>query len=170
MDWRKWGVRAALAAGLVAMVLLPNWTSRFTVVLIYTLLVNIALAQSWNLVGGYTGLISLGHASFFGIGAYACAIAIDRLDLPFWIAIVAGGLLATIFAVIISFPTFRFRGVYFAIGTLILAEALRIWMINWEWTGGAQGMRFPMRGMPGRNELYYIMLCIAVVISRRVTA
>ncbi len=151
--------------GLLAIVLLllPTFAGRFTVFLLYLLFLNVALAQSWNLVGGYTGLISLGHAAFFGIGAYIAAISMGQMDLPFVVAILAGGFLAAIFAVLIAFPTFRFRGVYFAIGTLILAEALRIWMINWEFTGGAQGLRFPIGGLPSLNQFYYMMFAAAVL-------
>jgi branched-chain amino acid transport system permease protein len=73
--------------------------------------------------------------------------------------------MATLFAAIISVPTFRFSGVYFAIGTLILAEALRIWMINWEFTGGAQGLSFPIARSPSLTAFYYIMLGIATGMS-----
>ncbi len=154
-----WGL-AALAAVLL---LLPAVAGRFTVFLLYLLFLNIGLAQSWNLVGGYTGLISLGHAAFFGIGAYTAAILMSNFGAPFILAVLVSGFLAVAFAIIIAFPTFRFRGVYFAIGTLILAEALRIWMINWDFTGGAQGLRFPIGGGPSLNEFYYIMLALAVV-------
>ena len=75
---------------------------------------------------------------------------------------IIGGLASTAFAFLISFPTFRFRGIYFAIGTLVLAEALRIWMINWEFIGGAQGMQFPI-GIGFRlSGYFYIMLGLAV--------
>lgn len=156
--WMQWG---GLAAGGLLLLFLPTIVSRFTVFILYILYLNIALAQSWNLVGGYTGLISLGHAAFFGIGAYTTGILMVDLSWPFWPSIVAGGLMATLFAAIISAPTFRFSGVYFAIGTLILAEALRIWMINWEFTGGAQGLKFPTAQIPNLTTFYYIMLALA---------
>lgn len=156
--WLQWGGLAVV--GLI-LLLLPTFIDRYTVFLLYILFLNIALAQSWNLVGGYTGLISLGHAAFFGIGAYTAAILMSDLNWPFVPAVIAGGLLAAIFAAIIALPIFRFRGVYFAIGTLILAEALRIWMINWEFTGGAQGLSFPIGQSPSLITFYYIMLGIA---------
>lgn len=159
---RKWLLGGLLVIGAIILLLVPTFASRFTVFILYLLFLNIALAQSWNLVGGYTGLISLGHAAFFGIGAYSAAIFMSQLQLPFLVAVLAGGLLAAVFAVIIAFPTFRFRGVYFTIGTLILAEALRIWMINWKFTGGAQGLQFPISRIPSLNEFYYIMLLAAV--------
>lgn len=149
-----------MLVGLV-LIMLPTFLDRFTVFILYILYLNIALAQSWNLVGGYTGLISLGHAAFFGIGAYTTGILMIDLNWPFWSSIIAGGLMATLFAAIISAPTFRFSGVYFAIGTLILAEALRIWMINWEFTGGAQGLKFPTAQIPGLTTFYYLMLGLA---------
>lgn len=90
----------------------------------YTLL-YITLAQSWNLIGGYTGQQNLGHAAFFGIGAL-CTRFLWLSGLPLPLAVVAGALAATIFAVIIGFPAFRLKGVYFIIATLVLAEILRI--------------------------------------------
>lgn len=152
---------AGLALVGLVLLLLPMFVSRFMVFIFYILYLNIALAQSWNLVGGYTGLISLGHAAFFGIGAYTTGILMVDLGWPFWPAVLAGGVMATLFAAIISAPTFRFSGVYFAIGTLILAEALRIWMINWEFTGGAQGLKFPTAQIPGLTTFYYLMLSLA---------
>lgn len=115
--------------------------------------------------GQAAGLISLGQAAFIGIGAYTAAIAMNQLDWPFAPAVIAGALLAGLFALLIAFPIFRFQGVYFTIGTLILAEALRLWMINWEWTGGAQGMRFPIGVGPELTGLYYLMLGVAAEIA-----
>lgn len=158
---RKWLLWGGLILLGITLILLPAFAGRFTVFVLYLLFLNIALAQSWNLVGGYTGLVSLGHAAFFGIGAYSAAILMSNFKLPFLVAVLGGGLLAVVFAVIIAFPTFRFHGVYFAIGTLILAEALRIWMINWEFTGGAQGLQFPISRIPSLNNFYYIMLLAA---------
>jgi len=158
MRWLYRGT--AIAAGL-GLLVLPLGASRYLLFLLYLIFMDISLAQSWNLVGGYTGLISLGHAAFFGLGAYTAAILIRRLGVPFLPSALAGGLVAAAFSAVIAVPTFRFRGIYFAIGSLILAEALRIWMINWELTGGAQGISLPAGGAPGLTEFYYIMLLIA---------
>ncbi len=157
-QWLAWGL---LAVVMLALILLPAFAGRYTVFILYILFLYIGLAQSWNLVAGYTGLISLGHAAFFGIGAYTTGMLITYLGVPFGPAAIAGGLVAALFSAVISVPTFRFRGIYFAIGTLILAEALRIWMINWEVTGGAQGLHFPVGSGPSLNGFYYTMLGIA---------
>lgn len=165
MKWQQGLFLAALAAAVFILKGMPDRVGRYEVFLLYTLLVNIALSQSWNLVGGYTGLVSLGHAGFFGLGAYTAALGMREFELSFAEAAAAGAVVAMLFAIIIAFPTFRFRGVYFAIGTLTLGEALRIWMINWEKTGGAQGIRFPLAELPSLTDFYYIMLGVAVAVT-----
>src|SRR5262245_34832136 len=85
----------------------------------------VALAQSWNLLGGYAGQITLGHAAFFGLGALVTRMLWVN-GVPLVLALVAGALVATAFGILIGLPAFRLRGAYFAIGTLGLAEILRI--------------------------------------------
>jgi branched-chain amino acid transport system permease protein len=89
----------------------------------------IALAQSWNLLGGYAGQINLGHAAFFGLGALVTRILWVG-GAPLFVALGAGAVVATVFGVLIGGPAFRLRGAYFAIGTLALAEILRITVGN----------------------------------------
>ena len=84
----------------------------------------VALAQSWNLLGGYAGQITLGHAAFFGLGALATRVLWVN-GAPLVLALVAGAFVSTVFGVLIGLPAFRLRGAYFAIGTLGLAEILR---------------------------------------------
>jgi branched-chain amino acid transport system permease protein len=123
---------AALVALLVlAGGLLPQMTqNRDTLNLFFLIYLYITLAQSWNILAGYAGQINLGHAAFFGIGALATrSLWIDE-SFPFALAFLAGGGAAVAFALVIGIPTFRLRGVYFAIGTLAVAEALRITVAN----------------------------------------
>lgn len=89
----------------------------------------IVLAQSWNIVGGYAGQINLGHAAFFGLGALTTRILWVG-DVPLALSLLAGALVATAFGCLIGVPAFRLRGAYFAIGTLGLAEILRITIGN----------------------------------------
>ncbi|MEJ2099483.1 MAG: branched-chain amino acid ABC transporter permease [Desulfobacterales bacterium] len=119
---RVW-MNAIIIAILIVVPLLIKRTDLITW-FTYTLL-YIALAQSWNIIGGYAGQQNLGHAAFFGIGAL-CTRFLWLYGWPLPLAIVSGALAATIFAVIIGFPAFRLRGVYFIIGTLVLAEILKI--------------------------------------------
>jgi branched-chain amino acid transport system permease protein len=116
-----------LAAGFAA---LPFFTARNDLLnLGVQIFLAIALAQSWNLLGGYAGQINLGHAAFFGLGALATRM-LWVAGIPLFLALGAGALVATAFGVLIGGPAFRLRGAYFAIGTLALAEILRITVGN----------------------------------------
>jgi len=110
----KWILLGALIAALIAV---PHVLDRYTVFLLYLLFLYVGLAQGWNLLAGYAGLISLGVAAFFGIGAYTAAMTIIHLNLHFLLGSLLGGLVAMMFAAIIAVPIFRFRGIYFTIGT-----------------------------------------------------
>jgi branched-chain amino acid transport system permease protein len=143
------------------LLVLPQFLSRYALFVLYLVCLNSSLAQSWNLLGGYSGLISLGHAAFFGVGAYATALLVKYASLPFLLAAVGGGGVAAVFSALMAAPTLRLRGVYFAIGTLLLAEALRLWMINWGLTGGAQGIHFPPNRGTSLQGFYYTMLAVA---------
>ena len=101
-----------------------------TLNLFILLFVTIILAQSWNILGGYTGQISLGNAAFFGTGALSFHFLAWGGGLPFYVALPVGGISAVILASFIGIPALRLKGVYFAIGTLALAEALRITVNN----------------------------------------
>ena len=154
----RWVFFALLIAALIGV---PHLLDRYTVFLFYLLMLNIALSQSWNLLAGYAGLISLGVAAFFGIGAYTAGMTITYLGFPFLLGAFFGGLLAAAFAAIVALPIFRFRGIYFAIGTLVLSEALRIFMVNWKFTGSAENLNLPLESGVSLTWYYYVMLAMA---------
>ncbi len=111
-------------------------------VLILTLMYA-ALSQSWNILGGYCGQISLGHAIYFGLGAYVSTLLYTHLGVTPWLGMLAGGAIAAALALILGYPFFRLRGHYFTIATIVVAEAGLILMINWDYAGGAQGIQIP---------------------------
>jgi branched-chain amino acid transport system permease protein len=121
-----------LAVVLVLAALVPPLTGGRPDILnlLFLILLYITLGQSWNVIGGFTGQVNLGHAAFFGIGVLAARQLWLGAHWPYPLAFVAGGLAATLFALIVGVPTFRLRGAYFSIGTLGLAEALRIAVSN----------------------------------------
>jgi branched-chain amino acid transport system permease protein len=125
-------VPLALVIVLVAGGLVPTLTGGRPDILnlLFLILLYITLGQSWNLVGGFAGQVNLGHAAFFGIGVMAARQLWLVAHWPYPLAFVAGGVCATVFALLIGVPTFRLRGAYFSIGTLGLAEALRIAVSN----------------------------------------
>lgn len=113
-----------------AFALVPFFTARNDLLnLGVQIFLAIALAQSWNLLGGYAGQINLGHAAFFGLGALVTR-TLWVGGIPLFVALGAGAVVATAFGVLIGGPAFRLRGAYFAIGTLALAEILRITVGN----------------------------------------
>ena len=103
------------------------------------------LAASWNLIGGYAGQMSLGHALFFAIGSYSVALLARMPDVPLVAAFPLAILVSVGLAWIIATICFRYalRGIYFAVGTLLLAEIARILVINSDVLGRSQGLQIP---------------------------
>lgn len=103
--------------------------------------INIILAVSLHLVIGITGQFSIGHAGFLAVGAYVSAIITMKLNLPFVLAILVGGLVAALAGLIVGIPSLRLKGDYLAIATLGFAEIIRIVFLNIDYVGGAAGMQ-----------------------------
>src|SRR5579884_1086469 len=102
----------------------------------WTLIVMfIVLAQSWNFIGGYAGYAAFGNVAFFGIGAYTSGLFL-LAGLPLWVGLLAGGVVAGLFALLIGLPVLRLKGHYFAIATLGTAEALREFVVVKDIGGG----------------------------------
>ena len=97
----------------------------YILTIMVSLLIFVTLSESWNLMGGYAGQVNLGMAAYFGTGAL-CSILVYAAGAPFLLALVAGGLGATVVACVIGPPTLRLRGAYFGIGTMAMAEVLRL--------------------------------------------
>lgn len=158
--WRdaEFGVVAAL---FVLAVVLGAVGGDYTLEIGFRLLLFVTLAEAWNLMAGYGGLVSLGTASFFGVGAYVLTGLVNRADAPLAVALLAGGIAAAAMAAVVSRAVFRLRGLYFTVGTLALAEALRLFMINYNGFGGATGL-FLAQDPPGLRALYAIALALLV--------
>lgn len=104
------------------------------------------LGQAWNILGGYGGQVSFGHAAYFGTGAYAVAVLQVQFDINPWLGMVAGGFAAAAVGAFIGFCTFRYglRGSYFALVTLAFAEVLRILSNSVDFTGAGVGILIPL--------------------------
>jgi branched-chain amino acid transport system permease protein len=114
----------------VFLALVPLLTKRNDLINILILIfLYICLAQSWNILGGYAGQVSLGHAAFFGLGAITTRF-LWVWGYPFFLAFLIGGVVAVFFALIIGHPALRLKGIYFAIGTLGLGQILKITIGN----------------------------------------
>jgi branched-chain amino acid transport system permease protein len=136
---------AAVLAALAA--LAPLFVKDVNVqnILILTLMYA-ALSQSWNILSGYCGQISLGHALYFGIGAYTTELLFTNFGVLPWFGMLAGGLFAAVIAMVLGYPFFRLRGHYFVIATIVIAEIGLLLFQNWEWAGAAMGITIPVRG------------------------
>jgi len=102
------------------------------------------LGLAWNMIGGYAGQISLGHALFFGIGAYTSTLMLMKLGVSPWVGMLAGGIVSVGVSYIIGYPCFKLAGHYFAIATIAIGEIAQVWMLNWDWAGAAVGLTLPI--------------------------
>jgi branched-chain amino acid transport system permease protein len=128
--------------------------------------VFLAAANMWNLLAGYSGLLALCPAAFIGLAAYTMTI-LTWLDVPFYVGIIAGGAAAALFAAIISPSVFRMKGIYFAIGTLVVPEILRLVFLRWRPVGGEMhggGAGYMVKGLAGvtTDHTYWLGLAIGV--------
>jgi branched-chain amino acid transport system permease protein len=101
----------------------------------------IILTSSWNLLAGYSGLLNLGHAAFYGIGGYASALLALKLGLSPWIGLPLGGVISSVFGILLGIPSFRLSGPYLAITTIGFSEIIRLVSMNWvDLTRGSLGL------------------------------
>ena len=102
------------------------------------------MAQSWNVIAGFSGQISLGHGAFFGIGAYATSFFYIQFGTSPWISMPIGILVSGIFAILIGIPMLRLSGHYFAIATLLIGISFQVVFQRWDLVGAASGLWVPM--------------------------
>ena len=140
---KRWIAILAVIAIAAVLPLLLSPTGYWIRVLTFTLLFA-AMAQVWNIIGGLANQTSLGHAAFFGIGAYTSTILVLKFGISPWIGMFAGGFLGGIAALIIAVPTMRLQGHYFALATLAFGEVMRVIANVWtSLTGGPVGLSVP---------------------------
>jgi len=149
---------------IIAFILLPfvfDFSPYFQGLLIFVL-IWVMLGSSWNLLAGYTGLVSFGHAAYFGIGAYAAALPYYHFHISPWWGLLTGGLVAVIFGYLLGIVVFRLRGPYFALGTLASAEILRLIFGEEDWlTNGHNGILY-MTTWVSKYPYYFIGLILAL--------
>jgi branched-chain amino acid transport system permease protein len=135
------------------------------------------LGQSWNILGGFAGQLSLGHAIFMGLGAYTSTILFIHLGLTPWLGMLAGAALAALCGGVIGYMSFHFglKGHFFALATIAFGEIFRLFALSIQAIGGAQGLLVPLKGNAPflfqfieKEPYYYIalmmmLLCTGVV-------
>lgn len=128
-----------------------------------------ALATAWNIVGGFAGQLSLGHAVFYGIGSYAAVLLMMRFQISPWIGMLIGAMISTLVSIVISYPCFRLRGPFFALATIAVLEVVRLVAIHQtELTGGAGGLAAPLniglKWMMFREKWVYLVIAFGFLL------
>jgi branched-chain amino acid transport system permease protein len=163
---------AALGAVFAALLLAYPFifTAQFSHHVMILILLYALMSQSWNVLAGLSGQISLGHAIFFGLGAYSSTVLFAKYGITPWVGLLVGVALSSLAAIAIGVPTLRLRGHYFAIATLLIGTSVQIVFQRWEWVGAASGLYVPlMRTSPwlylqfhgSKVPYYYLMLMAA---------
>jgi branched-chain amino acid transport system permease protein len=160
--------RAWLAALALALLVFPFVAGNYFVYLACLLGIHLISAAGLNVMTGYTGLISLGHAAFMGIGCYTVAYA-EKMGVPFFIALPLAGLVAAAIGLVVGIPSLRIKGLYFAVATLAAQFVLGFVFREWESvTGGVRGANIPaasLFGFPlaGDRPMYFLIVPIAAL-------
>ncbi|HEX9725901.1 MAG TPA: branched-chain amino acid ABC transporter permease [Vicinamibacteria bacterium] len=134
----------------------------YTLHLVILGLLYVTLASGWNLVGGFIGQISFGHAAFFGLGAYTTSLLWLHGGVHPMVTMPLAGLMATLYGWLWGWPCLRLAGPYFAIATIGVGEATRLLMNNLEATGGSSGLALPTPTTYSKLPHYYLALALAV--------
>ena len=182
---KSWIINLAAIVLLYALLLFAMETgliSRYLRGILMTIFINIILAAALNLTTGFLGQIALGHAGFMSIGAYTAALFVKYIEstgvvlldggsptlqgqLFFLLSLLAGGLLAAVFGLLVGIPALRLKGDYLAIITLGFGEIIRSFIENLSFTGGAQGLKKIPR-LSTLNVVYLVMiLCVVVMFT-----
>lgn len=152
----------AIALAFIAIAVSTPWLDDYKLEVGFRALLLLSLAEAWNLLAGYGGLVSLGTASFVGIGAYVLVGVLNTTGIGIALALVGSGACAAALALVVSRAVFRLRGLYFTVGTLALAEALRLFMVNYTGFGGASGLVLAT-DPPGLRGLFLVALTLFAV-------
>ena len=156
-----------IAIGIAVLIALPMVVkSSFAVDIFVRILLFAFIGTAWNLMGGYAKQLSLGHAAYFGLGAYTSTILQINYDISPWIGMVAGGVVAAVASLPIGWLCFRLRGPYFTIATIATAQALMLIFLKFrDFAWGAEGTTIPNLGtaplmmqFENKSSYYYVVL------------
>lgn len=170
-------MRWAAAGALAVLLVLPAVLGSYAVTVFIFIFFYAFLGQAWNLIGGYAGQLSAGHAAFVGLGAYTSAMLSIHAGLTPWLGMLVGGVLSAALGAVMGYLGFRFglRGFYFVLLTVAFAEIFRVIALNSDWVGGAQGLYITFTGDPRQfqfqdNRVYYYVSLGLMLLATGVVA
>ena len=145
--------------------------SSYIMQIVANILLYIILAMGLNLLTGFTGILSLGHAAFFGLGAYTAAILNTRFGMPFPVTLICAVVVTGVAGVLLAIPSLRVKGSYLVLLTIGFGEVVRLILINWvdftKWPSGIIGIQYPDFGIFKLDSLYlcyYLILFFVVIL------
>jgi branched-chain amino acid transport system permease protein len=166
--FQTWFVRIWLIAFLIACALFPLFGSKYMVSIMIEVGIAIIACNGLNLLTGFTGQISLGHAAFMGVGAYTCSILVGQAGVPFVVALLCAGVMTAMVGMVFGIPSLRLRGLYLAMATIAAQFIIEFVIRRWDkLTGGVEGM-YVNPGTLGpfhfddRIHLYYLTFVLAM--------
>lgn len=148
---------------------LPSMVDSSHLNLAILVLMAAQLGVSWNILGGYAGQVSLGHAAFFGLGAYTSTLLLVKFGINPWLGMLIAGSLASFLSLAFGWSCFRLKGHYFAMATIAVAELVQIFFTEWDYAGAAVGLYVPMdktgwTWMNFATKLPYYWLALALLL------
>lgn len=159
----------------IILFILPLWIEDYWLHFFIIAILWAYLSQSWNIVGGFCGQLSLGHAAFFAVGAYTSTLLYVDYGVNPWLGVLIGGLIGSIFGMFIGFLSFRYglKGPYFSLVTLAFAELLRVITLSVDFTKGPLGVMIPLTENPGllnfqftsKVPYYYLILTFMIIVT-----
>ncbi len=157
-----------LIAFLVILFTAPLYFSNYWLGVFNLIGITLIAAIGLNILVGYCGQLSIGHAGFIAVGAYTAAILTNRLEMPFLVGLIGAGVVSGLIGIVFGLPSVRVKGFYLAI-TTIAAQFIIIWIINhWGYTGGFLGIKVPYASIGGlvflsESSQFYLITIIAVL-------
>ena len=154
---------------IASLVTLPFLLPNYHIYMVNYMAINVIVTVGLNILVGYTGQISLGHAGFFAIGAYGTVLLMTNLHFPFLLALICGGLIAAFFGFILGLPALRLEGPYLAIATLGFGMAITQVIGRWQVFGGRMGLEVPDLSLgpfviDTDRQLYFLVVTIAFLL------
>lgn len=170
VPWWRDSRKIALAVLLAALLLLPAARPligpyNYVLHVAHVVFMWIAMASSWNIIGGYAGYVSLGHNVFYAIGGYVSGMIVVYFGISPFVTALFAGVVASLAGLLVGLITLRTKGPAFIISTIALLLMVRLWFDNWDFIGGSNGLSLPLAPFPrdwAKAPFYYAMLVAAV--------